>query len=281
MKLYKFRQVDTYSLSGLSNSTLWFSDLSDFNDPFEGQYILEEKLKYTTMKKLKKDITSDSIAKIPEDERLKAFEEIGVTDGGANVDALIRKRMKHGFEKSLLGTIRKSKAVCLSKSTPQHEPLLQRLMWSHYSNGLRGFCMVLDSDAMQQYFLKEKYGVRQIEIKYQDTPLTISLDEYVNSMKSFGDSENDFIQRTTNTIGTKSTEWAYENEYRFLSLGEGNAQKYPPEALLEIVIGEKMPKDQQKLVVDTARSANPNVVIKLAQLKKDSYQLEIVDYTTA
>ncbi|MCU8257245.1 DUF2971 domain-containing protein [Vibrio vulnificus] len=255
--------------------------MSDFNDPFEGQYILDEKLKYTTMKKLKKTITPEYLAKIDSAEKKKALDKIGITDGGANIENLIFKRMKFGFENSLLGTIRKSKAVCLSKSTEEHEPLLQRLMWSHYSDGLRGFCMVLDSDLMKQYFLKEQHGIRPIEIKYQDEPLTISLDEYVNSIPEFGNYENDFIQRTTNTIGTKSTEWAYENEYRFLSLGENSLQKYPSDALLEIVLGDKMPEDQKKLVIDTARSANPNVEFKIARLKQGSYQLEIIDYPTA
>ena len=44
MKLYKFRAVNTNSLTLLANNQLWFSSLDDFNDPFEGAHILNNHL---------------------------------------------------------------------------------------------------------------------------------------------------------------------------------------------------------------------------------------------
>jgi transposase-like protein len=75
-------------------------------------------------------------------------------------------------------------------------------------------------------------------------------------------------------IATKSMPWNYEKEMRFEP-----KRKYDPNSLIEIVIGEKMPLDQQKLVVHTATKANPNIKVKLAKLKANSYGLEIVDYS--
>jgi len=44
MKLYKFRTVNTNSLSLLGSNQLWFSSLDELNDPFEGAHILNKHL---------------------------------------------------------------------------------------------------------------------------------------------------------------------------------------------------------------------------------------------
>ncbi|MFT6925520.1 MAG: hypothetical protein ACJAZP_001104 [Psychromonas sp.] len=58
-----------------------------------------------------------------------------------------------------------------------------------------------------------------------------------------------------------------------LTLEEGNIYSYLPGSLKEIVIDDKIPEYQQKLVIDAAKSANPDMQIKLTRLKKDTYQL--------
>ncbi|GAB7224766.1 hypothetical protein VoSk93_39850 [Vibrio owensii] len=278
MKLYKFRQVDTYSLSGLSNSTLWFSDLNDFNDPFEGSYVLDDTVSDYVRQNLLSRATPKPDSEIDVVQRDRMLDEAGVTGDDTQEDIFL-KMLRRDFEKALIGTVHKSKAICMSQYSSEQDPLYENLMWSHYASGLRGFCLVFDSEQLQQGFYERELTIRPIEVEYQDHPVTLSLDCFARSRYILNDNPmTDTISDVTKTIGTKSNAWAYEREFRLLSLEDSNVHSYTPEALIEIVIGEKMPKDQQKLVIDTAKSANPSVVIKKAQLKRGTYQLEIVDY---
>jgi hypothetical protein len=83
-------------------------------------------------------------------------------------------------------------------------------------------------------------SIRPIPVIYQDSPITLSLDDYVRSNHILGGSGKEMIEEVTKTIGCKSSAWKYENEFRLLSLEDDNFQPYAPEALLEIVIGEKI-----------------------------------------
>ncbi|MFA4726321.1 DUF2971 domain-containing protein [Vibrio vulnificus] len=281
MKLYKFRQVDTYSLSGLSNSTLWFSNLSDFNDPFEGSYILDEQLTEEVERTLVDRAVPKPDAEIDVVLKQRMLEEAGIVDGGADRKVFFRKMLKRDFEKALVATVHKSKAICMSMEDAEEgkDPLHENLMWSHYADGLRGFCMVFDSEKLLTYFYEQELSVRPITVEYQDAPITLSLNEFARSRHILNENPmTDVITDITRSVGTKSKAWKYEKEYRMISLEDSNAHSYQPDSLVEIVIGEKMPEDQKNLVIKTAQTANPNVDIKLAQLKQGSYRLEIIDY---
>lgn len=39
--VYKFSSLNINSLSALAERKAWFSKLADFNDPFEGQFVIE------------------------------------------------------------------------------------------------------------------------------------------------------------------------------------------------------------------------------------------------
>ncbi|EOX4831356.1 DUF2971 domain-containing protein [Vibrio alginolyticus] len=279
MKLYKFRQVDTYSLSGLSNNSIWFSDLKDFNDPFEGSYVLDNQLSDSKWEEVLKVFTLKPVEEVGAKSQQEMFDSLGITDGGKDKKDLLSKMMERDFNEALIGTIHSSKVVCMSQSSKHHDPLFENLMWSHYTDGLRGFCLVFDKERLLRSFWENDYKLRPSEVEYQDAPLTISVTDFTNSRYFLNQSDNDdLIEKVTRTISMKSKSWSYEQELRLLSLEKHGGHCYEPSVLEQIVIGDKMPKDQQKLVVGTARSANPDIKVKLARLKKNTYQLEIVDY---
>ena len=273
MRLYKFRKVDTYSLSGLSNKVLWFSDLKDFNDPFEGSYILDKKISPDVEQTLLACLTTDRV------KLEQMYERYSITDSGADKKKLINKVLRIEFEDNLVMIIHKSKAICMSLYTQSNDPLYENLMWSHYADGLKGYCMIFDGDKLQDDFNRDDLIVRPINVEYQDIPVTLSLNDFARSKHVLNSDLNiNAISDITKSIGTKSNEWKYEKEFRFLSLEQSNTHRYSPDTLREIVIGCRMPSDQQKLVIETAKSSNPDIIIKFARLKKDSYELEIVDY---
>lgn len=279
MKLYKFRQVDTYSLAGLANNTLWFSNMSDFNDPFEGSYILDMSMSDEKWQEVLERFELKPVDEVGQKEQQAMFEELGVTDGGADKKNLLYRMMERDFKAALVDTIHASKVLSMSMDSEQHDPILENLMWSHYADGLRGFCLVFDKDALLNWYYEEKVKLRPAIVEYADKPLSISISDFLDT-RYFLNTNPDFdiVEEVSRTIATKSTAWVYENELRLMSLEVSHAHSYPSNSLVEIVIGEKMPKDQQTLVINTAKSANPDIKIKLARLKENTYQLEVVDY---
>jgi hypothetical protein len=187
----------------------------------------------------------------------------------------------------MLKTIHASKAVCLSRqyldeddlaSGIEQDTIKDNLMWSHYSSGLRGYCLVFDLEPFYESLVKYGDVVVVTPIEYQDSPSTLELKKWQEMVWAEKPDVMEQVNYLYKTIATKSPHWKYEKEVRLVSTDRSTSKrKYDPSSLTEIVIGEKMPEDLRLLVISTARSANPNIEIKLAKLKPSSYELEIVD----
>ncbi|MUK26584.1 DUF2971 domain-containing protein [Aliivibrio fischeri] len=179
----------------------------------------------------------------------------------------------------VLKLIQLSKVISLSLSDNDCDPITDNLMWSHYADGLRGFCLVFDSQKLQADIHKASDRViRPVKVSYQNTPNIIDINEFIESPAMLGVSELNYIDYVVGTIASKSESWRYENEFRILSMSDSNLHGYSVSSLCEIIIGDKMPEDQQKLVTGIGKSVNPDMIIKRAKLKENSYLIEIVDY---
>ncbi|ABG41258.1 hypothetical protein Patl_2747 [Paraglaciecola sp. T6c] len=273
MLLYKFREFNANNLTALANKQLWFSNQSDFNDPFEGAHIKDNLVPQDIL-----DVfVCQSKEEIGQKKYTEMLTEMGLKEGEFTNAQLFQKIAEHDLQ-ILIDVIHNSKIVCLSLSEPGNDPIYNNLMWSHYADGLRGFCLVFDNDLLQQDIYSSSNKVmRPIKIQYQNTPNTLNLVDFIKSESVLGSEGSDnFVQAVTETIATKSTEWDYENELRIMSLDKSNFHHYASETLKEVVIGEKMPSTQRKLLIDTLKATYPDVIIKEAKLQTESYSLEIV-----
>lgn len=273
VKLYKFRGFNANNITALSNRQLWFSQQSDFNDPFEGAYIKDNKLPQELLNafacKLKNEITEIKFSQMLIDMELKK-------------DELTSEQIFQGIAEYhlqiLINIVHKSKIICLSLSNPENDPVNNNLMWSHYADGLRGFCLVFDGDLLQEdIYISSNESMRPIKIQYKSTPNTLSLLDFIKSDFVLDSDQNiNFIEAVTKTIATKSVEWSYENELRIMTLDKNNFHNYSEKTLKEIVIGMKTPESQKKILLDIVKANHPEIIIKEARLKPDSYSLETV-----
>ncbi|WFC15401.1 DUF2971 domain-containing protein [Aeromonas salmonicida] len=277
-KLYKFRSVDTYSLSALANSQLWFSDIGSFNDPFEGTFVFEESISDTSYKLWESIVKWKGNEEIDPAERDRKLKKLNLEHFDISNPSFLSKLAKSEFD-IVLKLIQLSKVISLSESNGEVDPITENLMWSHYADGLRGFCLIFNSDELKIDIHKTSNRViRPVKVSYQNTPNVIDINAFIQSPAMLGVSELNYIDYVVGTISSKSESWRYENEFRILSMSESNLHSYSATSLREIVIGDKMPKDQQKLVTSIAKSVNPDMTIKRAKLKKNSYLIEIVEY---
>jgi hypothetical protein len=169
--------------------------------------------------------------------------------------------------------------LCMSAHCEKRLPHLNNLMWSHYANGLRGYCLKFN----KQRFLESIYGlnggVLLLATKYFSAEIIYS-EETIPKPPRLHEKISNNAQELENIFlpmfSTKSSHWSYENEYRLLSQSVGK-HSYDPASLDELIIGERMPFDQQKLLVSIVKTENPKIKIKMATLKKNSYQIETIE----
>lgn len=133
------------------------------------------------------------------------------------------------------------------------------LMWSHYANSHRGFCVGFD-----KFHLWNLIGGMLGPVMYQSEFPTVGLfDE--NSMA------------LTNLIMTKSPEWEYEDEYRFTkAYAAKQIFNFQNEAVLEIVLGYKMPEEEKNAIVILAKEKFPNAKLFQSQMSLEKFKLDMI-----
>jgi hypothetical protein len=142
--------------------------------------------------------------------------------------------------------------------TTQNDNLL---MWAHYANCHKGFCIGLDS-----HVLYEAVGGSIGPVTYHENfpfmPLFGKADESVKTM--------------IRLLNTKSPHWAYEKEFR-LTKAEAANRPYtlPVEAITEIVLGCNMSAEERKEIIELADVKLPHTKIFEARTSLESFKLDI------
>ena len=277
-KLYKFREVNTNSLASLANAELWFSSKEDFNDPFEGMLALDETLDTEDFNLGKANIKW-SMDIDPSDQKfIELCEKLSIDPVTTTEETLMAKGLSSDLQ-VLIKLLHQSKLLCLSQKDSNVDPIYENLMWSHYAQGLRGFCLVFNNDSLQHDINDScPSGMRAIKIKYQDVPDKLSLKDYLRSDMWIRQKDQNYIQKVTETVATKSRAWSYENEVRLMALDPDiSVYPYSVSTLEEVVFGEKMPNQHKQLLLSILKSNYPHVKIKTARLMPSTFNLEIVD----
>ena len=123
--LYKYQTLSAYSLASLVNNTVWLANPSTFNDPFDCAVTLDRK---KFMESLEHAI--DRIGQQARPEDIAGKDLTGVRPG----DAEAYDEFLNGIKELLQET----GVLCLSE-VPDN-----MLMWSHYADHHRGFCVEYD-----------------------------------------------------------------------------------------------------------------------------------------
>ncbi|NQY62141.1 MAG: DUF2971 domain-containing protein [Alteromonadaceae bacterium] len=243
-KVYRFFSDDDYNFEGVAESYLWFSEVKKFNDPFE--VIIK-----------KGDFDFQQLSFI----QLKAFllcnDGISLNDQGTgrgytigdlseeNLHLLITKKfdeLSKALNEIVLGIINKkqhNKFHCLAHDA-KIKPLENRLMWSHYASGLRGFVLefefdpILDSLANENGDAFDGYTL----INYTE----LGFNDYIKSVI-----DNDKPLFADRMLFSKHTDWQYENELRLICSKEKSF--YDPLCISRVIIGQKMLSDKKENLI--------------------------------
>ena len=189
-----------------------------------------------------------------------AYDRKGETPG-KNINAIlnskgdIRKEFSEKWKKELKAIdeqLEKNGVFTLSESNNNI------LLWSHYADGHRGFCIEFVRDPDNQ--LGNYEITRRVQYRIDYPIINPIKDDAFGNLKFF----------------TKASDWAYEREWR-LVYDEGDIEESLRDAdISAIIFGLKM-AESHKEVIRKVTSDLPNIKYRQAVKVPDRFELEIED----
>jgi hypothetical protein len=298
--MFKYTLFSEYSLVNLLNDQIYLNHYESFNDPFECRCEIFSGFP-------DKDSNSERIGEII---RAWGFDDANDVSALANYEDLILSL--EDTEPSVPKTIESARICCFSKTEDN------LLMWAHYANGLRGFCLEFDHETI----ITEDIDADIFEVLYELKPTTIDtavsavlIDqvdynedaiyeteirlEYANltdEQKENARSEIHMYKEYLDSVhsknreiyqkmlATKSIEWQYEKELRIILQTEnldkaGVFLKYPIQSLKSVIIGEKMPIMQRQTLYNIIRSKSKDISVKIATRIPGKFGVIINEFT--
>jgi Protein of unknown function (DUF2971) len=248
--LFRYLRDDANLLETLATPYLWFSSPDSLNDPFDLTNVLDSN---TTDENLDWYINKYGGKYFP-DKELKIKESLQ--------DKELKKKMA-AFWQLLLAETHKAYldrvAVCCF-SFVNNSPL----MWSHYSGGHTGVCLVIDAKRFVADFSLIKVDYKKNLPKWN----------IIDTRKQWGVSMEYNRNFDQVVLGTKYQEWEYEQEYRLISPNRGKHKLYP-ESVLGVIFGAKMPLDRRNDIKEKIKNIHSNFHVIDASLEISKGQVVV------
>lgn len=245
--LYKFREVNDYTLDSLREGYLYFSHVRAFNDPFEFRPYLSHD---TGAKSLRRHVEAH-VRRInpglPYLERARFVTEILK---GGNLREVMNRRRYFPEEK-----VKEVAVLCLSANRGSI------LQWSHYARNHEGICVELDvnNDELLRSSLPINYSEKYPEIDFWSNP------------------PHEEIERA---MLTKSVDWSYEAEYRAMTQTAEGKCKYgvSPGDFVSITFGARISAKDREAVIEATRVRLSHIRFEEARLAERTFNLEFEKY---
>jgi len=249
--VYKYQPVNTRTLSNLKQASIWFSAPADFNDPFD-----------CALRGI------DPEQGLPDSELQRVLDQIRRNPGMSaklqaemcTADGKPTPKFRESVIRSLQSAIENERKVrreqrgvaCFSELRDDI------VMWSHYADGHRGFCLEFSTAFMP--FSKA------LQVNYQDNFPTIPAGVLFSDHHA-GHDEGTTHQLMQAFVLTKAPCWGYEKEWRTLHIDANKLFTYDYHALTGIYFGAAMPYAQKEIISLILRGA-PTQLYEMQQAER-------------
>lgn len=247
-QLYKYRVLNEYSERTLLYNEIYVPSPLEFNDPFDC------KLNYqinTSEAFFRRELSAFLKNKFPYfsiEQLNEAIEEH--MSLGIHKDPIQLKQM---ITDSMIYWLQRTGVYCLSESNDNI------LMWSHYSDGHKGFCLEFNLNSYLRASKKVKYQNEYPKLKYT------------------GDDEKD--KEFINTILlTKSDFWNYEKEWRIIETRGPGLYQINNGDLNGVILGCQISEENRKRIISLIEKRTDNDKLRLyqARIKESEFGLDIL-----
>jgi hypothetical protein len=224
--LYKYLPFNQYSLKILVNKKIWFGPPDLLNDPFEGDFIIDnisdfyndETIEFICSEKCKGSPYSDVIKPQTIEECNKSFETFSI-------------ELYHYLYKKIKGQFGIS-SFSLKCDCPR--------MWAHYADAHKGFVIVLDKNLQYDF---NDLNIKTVKIKYNGLP-HVTLSKTNDGIK---------INQEKLLFKSKLNEWKSEKEIRFVKKDDSPLKReimFPEGRILGIIFGERMETSNKLTIIN-------------------------------
>lgn len=240
--IFKYTSFDTGKLI-IDSQTLKFNNPDFFNDPFDCDIDLLDFNFAERSPEIDNDLKKVKESIINESENLASeFERIP------------QKEFERIYKNGQINKINRSSICCFSKNYSK------TTMWTHYAKNHEGVCLVFDLSHLDPFIDYEASRFTQGPVDY---------DNYypVNYMKSK-------IEGIRKLFLTKSNDWKYEEEYRYILFDSLDFIKFHKDFLKGVIFGLRVTNEQ---INDYKRFCLENGLnhLSFAKFKKDSLNLKL------
>lgn len=251
--VYKYRDwSNDYHKSILIRQEIFLPTAETFNDPFDCNIPfdispykenIELQLEFWTRYLMQQGI--------PKEEAIK--------NANKNI-----KNGEYTFEKIELKSLEQAKSIqseigVYSVTAIDDNPL----MWAHYADDHKGFCVGFDSLKLFQFLISNNNDNIGGHINYCDVYPKIPINSHPQKI-------------LIGQLFSKAKYWDYEIEYRICKLFSPNALlTLPKEIIREVILGYRISKNDELNLKSVCKSNLSNAVIYETSPKKDSFEFEI------
>lgn len=274
-KIFKFRngtfnaKDENLDLLALENDYLWFSSLKDFNDPYEGWFKLTNNNVSDDLriKFIKSDFYNfDGLSEIDSERKALETYMLDPTSFSKDVDSFVLK-----YISELKDKYSQENGFCsFSMGQDDHNnfptPINNMLMWAHYSNGFRGFCLEFDLEELISSINSNGCEVNIHSVKYNEKEIpNINMSDVYQDLI---EDNNKIISEMARCFATKSESWNYEREIR-VTCNKGKV-KYNRSSLKKIFLSELAPEKLKDSIFGYVFN-NPNVNLVIVSKDASKY----------
>lgn len=256
---YKYKYIDEdhpeYSSRIFTHNELYFCSVNKFNDPFDCRF----QIKFCGSDYEKSKFVNESLkAQAPHlkrQERRSKARKASKRLNDPDIANAMRDLARQYMEKWGL--------CCLSEVRDNI------LMWAHYANAHRGFCLEFSNELC---FVP---NVHRIDIggmvPFPVIPIPVAYsEEYPVANPVSNDTATDIFL-------TKAKQWEYEKEWRMALPGATGSYKFPSHCLTGIIFGCRMLEKHKEMIREWCRNRKPTIKYYEARESEDSYSLNIVE----
>lgn len=130
------------------------------------------------------------------------------------------------------------------------------LMWAHYGDKHKGYCLEFCAEPEGSFFSGAE------EVRYQrNYPVVKILAE-------------DTLDWGKESFLIKSSDWAYEEEWRLTSKKPGHID-FPPETLASVILGCRLSDTHREQILEWNATRHPSIKIYQAIMHQGEYKLQI------
>ncbi len=262
--LYKYQPFTVESIANLKNRQIWFSKPLGFNDPYDCAIRPDleisdkeyELLFYRYLKNASSDEKRSLYSKYMSDGKLsREFKEV------------VRSEISKAFDDYRKIVLSERGVTCFS------EKMDDVLMWSHYTQGHKGFCLEFDTSfEMFQKVFPVRYSK---DIPFAKPAVVLLAETDKERSDILDDLSSGWVQMLT----IKADYWAYEKEWRIFHKEGNKLYGYGVNCLTGIYFGVGMDYSHKEIVSMILQ----NSPTKLYEMKKSGSEFRLtyeqVEYT--